>query len=374
MRTLLRWLTFIAQSIVMGLALAFVILYFRPDLMRTVIDSRQVGTVEAVPSYAEAVEKSAPAVVNIYTATRVVEDVGENPVRRGTQRNRTGGNLGSGVVVDTAGYIVTNNHVIEDAEQVWVQLLDGRIGRAIVVGSDPDTDLAVLRTDLADLPVLEFGRSDSLRIGDVVLAIGNPFGLTHTVTQGIVSATGRGQLGVSPFENFIQTDAAINIGNSGGALVNARGQLVGINTARLDTIRRTPEGIGFAIPANLVRGVMEQIIEHGRVIRGWLGVETQTLSAARAEALGLKGVSGIELVGVFADSPAARAGLQLGDVITHINGQPLRARQDALNLVASSAPGEQVRIRGVRRNQRFETAVTVAERPPRQIRESIAPG
>lgn len=375
MRSTLRWLTFFLKAIVTGLAIAFVVVYLKPDLMLRLVDSSSDGSISgvtAVSSYSDAVMKSAPAVVNIYTARQAVETLSEEAIQRGqAPRTRTEGSLGSGVVADENGYIVTSNHVIQGAEQVLVQLYDGRRATASVVGSDPDTDLAVLHIDLPDLPSLSFGSSDKLMIGDVVLAIGNPFGLTHTVTQGIVSATGRGQLGVSPFENFIQTDAAINLGNSGGALVNTRGQLIGVNAARLG---RIPEGIGFAIPVNLVRGVMTQIIEHGRVIRGWLGVQTQTLNPSRAEALGLEGISGIELVGIYSNSPAAQAGLRLGDVITHINGQALQARHDALMLVANSTPGESVEIVGLRGAETFKTKVIVAERPPAQRQDSRQTG
>ena len=378
MRSTLRWVTFFLKAIVTGLAIAFVIVYLKPELMLGLVDpsaDAPFSGLTAVSSYSDAVKKSAPAVVNIYAARRAVEVLSEEAIARGeAPRSRTEGKVGSGVVASEEGYIVTNNHVIQGAEEVLVQLYDGRRAAASVVGSDPDTDLAVLRIDLPDLPSLSFGSSDKLLIGDVVLAIGNPYGLTHTVTQGIVSATGRGQLGVLPFENFIQTDAAINVGNSGGALVNSRGQLIGVNTAILDSIGTMPEGIGFAIPVSLVRGVMTQIIEHGRVVRGWLGVQTQTLNPTRAEALGLGGVSGIELVGIYSDSPAARAGLRLGDIITHINGQALRARYDALTLVANSTPGESVEIVGVRGTDTFKTQVIVAERPAAQLQESRSPG
>ena len=232
----------------------------------------------AVNSYAEAVERAAPAVVNIYTARLVTERVQPNAIEelfgdaRPRYRQRVEQSLGSGVIVDEAAHVITNHHVIAKADLIRAQLADGRIADARIVGRDPDTDLAVLQLDLKkDVPVMPLGHSDRLRVGDVVLAIGNPVGLSQTVTQGIVSATGRGQLGVATFENFIQTDAPINVGNSGGALINANGELVGINTAVLAK-NLGVEGIGFAIPVNLVRGVMSEILTKGRVVRGWIGI------------------------------------------------------------------------------------------------------
>jgi serine protease DegS len=271
--------------------------------------------------------------------------------------------LGSGVIMDAEGYVITNDHVIDGVENVQVFLTDGRAATAVIVGSDPDTDLALLKIVLEGLPTIPLGRSDTLQVGDIVLAIGNPFSIGQTVTQGIVSGTRRGQLGLSPFENFIQTDAAINLGNSGGALINAAGQLVGINTAffsrRLDS-----EGIGFAIPVNLVRGVMRDLIDHGRVIRGWLGVGTETLTPDQADALGLDEGFGIILTSVQADSPADRAGLRPADVITYIDDKPVVVWQDALRLIARMEPGARVTLTGNRLGQEFQVVAEVAERPP----------
>jgi serine protease DegS len=234
-----------------------------------------------------------------------------------------------------------------------------------LVGSDPATELALLKIDLPNLPEIRLGRSDTLEVGDVVLAIGNSLGLSQTVTMGIVSATGRGQLGVTTFEDFIQTDAAINAGNSGGALVNARGELVGVNTAVISTAgdQDMPEGLGFAIPVNLVRGVMQQLVAHGRVIRGYLGVdEPIDLPASQASVLGIEG-SAVLITG--ATGPAAAAGLRAGDVLTHINGERMFTRQQAMNVVASSQPGERIRIRLTRANgMPFETEAVLEERPP----------
>ena len=266
------------------------------------------------------------------------------------------------MVIDPDGYLITNYHVIADAAEIRAQLADGRIADPVVVGVDVETDLALLKVDLGPLPAIALGRSDELRIGDVVLAIGNPYGLTKTVTQGIVSATGPGRLELMTFENFIQTDAAINEGNSGGALVNSLGQLVGINTAVLAQDAGT-EGISFAIPVDLVRGVVDAIKKNGRVIRGWVGLETDELSLADAERLGLDPNIGIFLTRVFEDGPAAVAGLQRGDVILSINGEAIRSRQQALLIVAGQEPGDPVEINGWRDSQRFRATLTVSERP-----------
>ncbi len=265
--------SFLIRAAVVGLAAAFLVVWWKPALLgKPAVPARVAATVYARPpvvmqSFADAVARAAPAVVNIYTA-RVVTERTQPPALNQlfgdfwpSYRQRIERSLGSGVIVDDAGTIVTNQHVIAGADSIRVQLADGRIADATIVGQDPDTDLAILHLGLGKLPVMPMGRSDTLRVGDIVLAIGNPYGLSQTVTQGIVSATGRGQLGLATFENFIQTDAAINLGNSGGALIDANGDLVGINTAVLNRAYGGPEGIGFAIPVNLVRGVMEQILE-----------------------------------------------------------------------------------------------------------------
>ncbi len=340
-------LIFILQSAIVGLAAAFVVVYLFPELVAGDAGSRR----DSRASYASAVTAAAPAVVNLVSAAG----------------GQTGGiatveSLGSGVIMDAAGYVITNEHVISGVGSIQVFLTDGRAAPAALVGADPDTDLALLKIDLDGLPTIPIGRSDTLQVGDIVLAIGNPFSIGQTVTQGIVSGTRRGQLGLSPFENFIQTDAAINLGNSGGALVNAAGQLVGINTAffsrRLDS-----EGIGFAIPVNLVRGVMRDLIEHGRVIRGWLGVGTETLTPDQADALGLEEGFGIILTSVQAGSPADRAGLRPADVITYIDDNPVVVWQDALRLIARMEPGARVKLTGNRLGQEFTVEAEVAERP-----------
>ena len=349
---------FFAQSAAVGLAIAFVVVLFRPELVSSV----QPAASGAVATYAGAVAASAPAVATIYTERTLTPSNAPPGI---ALRRRY---LGSGVVIDRRGYVVTNWHVIKNMDEIGVQLADGRVATPQIVGADPDTELALLRIDLPNLPTMSLGRSDGLQVGEVVLAIGNALGLSQTVTMGIVSATGRGQLGITQFEDFIQTDAAINVGNSGGALVNSRGELVGINTAVISTAPRDlamPEGIGFAIPVNLVRGVMQQLIANGRVIRGYLGVETSDVPELEARRLGLDG-SAVLLEEV--SGPAASAGLRRGDVLTHINDQRMFTRQQAMNLVASSQPGTRIKIRVARANSAklstFSTEAVLEERPP----------
>jgi serine peptidase DegS len=345
---------FVAQSVAVGLALAFVIVLVKPGLVRR---DGPAGA-PTTSSYAHAVAASAPAVATIYTERTL-----------GTARSLPGVTLrgralGSGVVIDARGYVVTNWHVIQGADEIRVQLADGRVAVPQLVGADPETELALLKIDLPNLPGIALGRSDNLEVGEVVLAIGNSLGLSQTVTMGIVSATGRGQLGVTEFEDFIQTDAAINAGNSGGALVDARGELVGINTAVISTApdQPMPEGLGFAIPVNLVRGVMQQLLAHGRVIRGYLGVDTVDLPAAQARLLGIDG-SAVQVTGVT--GPAAAAGLKPGDVLTHVNEERTLTAQQARNLVASAQPGQQIRIRATRADgTKITVDAVLEERPP----------
>jgi serine protease DegS len=318
----------------------------------------------AATSYADAVARSAPAVVNIFTARLVIDRT-----RQQQYGQRVEGSLGSGVIVDNHGHVVTNYHVIANAQKIRIQLADGRVADAKSVGDDQETDLALLKIELAQVPVMPMGRSDRLRVGDVALAIGNPFGLSQTVTHGIVSATGRDELGITQFESFIQTDAAINQGNSGGALINAQGELIGINTAVLGNTGANgnrgggAEGIGFAIPVNMVRGVVDQILKYGHVRRGWLGVESEGISPQRAAALGLRDSTGVELSEVDVDSPAARAGLQAGDIITALNGQAVHDVHDALNRVAGLKPGSRLRIQGRGARGAIDVSVIIDERP-----------
>ena len=328
-----------AQIIVLGLALAFVATLLWPELLQRggpAVEIRQSAPAAAgggPSSYATAVEKAAPAVVNINTAKLVTvrpHPFFDDPVFRQffgrgrdelvTPRQQVERSLGSGVIMSDRGYILTNHHVIHGADAIQVSLRDGRMAKANVVGSDPETDLAVLKIDLKQLPVIAVGHSERLRVGDVVLAIGNPFGVGQTVTMGIVSATGRNRLGINTFENFIQTDAAINPGNSGGALVDAAGNLIGINTA-IFSKSGGYQGIGFAIPVNMVSSVLEDILKHGRPLRGWLGIEAHEINPEIARALGLKTADGVIITGVARASPAHRAGLQPGDVIRAIDGK-----------------------------------------------------
>jgi len=346
-------LVFFLQSIVVGLAVAFLIVLLRPDLMPGI-----AGAGNQPASFADAVDRSAGSVANIYTKRLVQDD--DAPSDR--PRFRVDTSFASAVLIDSEGLLVTNYHVIADATEIRVQLGDGRIIEPEIIGVDAETDLALLRVDAGELAAISMGNSSQLRIGDIVLAIGNPYGLTTSVTQGIVSATGRGLLNLVTFENFIQTDAAINAGNSGGALVNSRGELVGINTAVLAQDPGT-EGIGFAIPVDLVRGVVEQIKQHGRVIRGYMGLVPDDLTSAERDALGIEGDAGILLAEVYPDGPAAAADLRQGDVILEMNGEPVYSQRQALLISASTVPGNEVAVTGMRAGQRFSTTVTAGERP-----------
>ena len=366
MKPVARLLFFLLQAMVVGLAAAFVVVWVKPGLLA----SRVAG--EAAPaSYSEAVAASSPAVVNVHSARHVRPTIDPRakaapksglPNDYGPPSAQLENSLGSGVIVSSDGYILTNLHVISGADAIQVGLQDGRTAAARVVGTDPDTDLALLKVDVSDLNAIHMGRSDNLNVGDVVLAIGDPYGVGQTVTQGIVSATGRSQLGLSTFENFIQTDAAINPGNSGGALVNARGELVGINTA-LFSPSGGSNGIGFAIPVNLANGVMHQLIDYGRVLRGWLGVEPQDITPELAQAFRLKDTQGFLVTSVTPQSPAAAAGLMPGDVIQSIDGDTVENRRDGLNRIAAKAPGTAITVGGIRDGKKFKLLVTVAERP-----------
>ena len=348
-------LIFLLQSIVVGLAAAFVVVLVRPQLLPA-LGSNQGAPAGQPMSYADAVEIAAPSVANVYTRRLVTDD-------SGTGRFRVNTGVGSAVIIDPEGYLVTNYHVVSLANDIRLQLADGQIANPEVIGVDAETDLALLKVNLGTLPAIPLGRSDQIRIGDVVLAIGNPYGLTKTVTQGIVSATGRGQLEVATFENFIQTDAAINEGNSGGALINTAGHLLGINTAVLTQDTGT-EGIGFAIPVDLVRGVVEEIKRNGRVIRGYVGIVPEQLSRVEANALGINPNVGILLSRIVEDSPAERAGLRAGDIILSINGEQIRSRQQALLIVARLNPEDRVEMEGLRDGQPFRVSLTATERRP----------
>ena len=370
-----RGLTFVAGSVVGGLALAFLIVGLRPDLIRRVAAPAlpmPAASSPALPAparvtYSAAVQRAAPAVVNVYTARLVTERVAPSSLGElfgdflPRYRQRIERSLGSGVIVDESGHIVTNHHVIANADSVRVQLADGRIADAHIVGRDPDTDLAVLKINLTPLPVASFGRSDQLKVGDVVLAIGNPIGLSQTVTHGIVSATSRQQLGIAPLEDFIQTDAPINFGNSGGALVDSSGALIGINTA-IVAKNLGVEGIGFAIPVNMVRGVLGDIIAHGRVIRGWIGIVPEDVSDEQAAQLGLA-QGGVLIANLYVGSPGQQAGLQPGDLILTVGGATLHSAQDALARIANEKPGAMLAFKVLRGKRSFEVKAHVSERP-----------
>jgi S1-C subfamily serine protease len=387
------WLRWVLPWVALGLVAAFGIVWLRPQSDDAAVAPETAATAPAAEStapdiespesepapqpqllsFADAVDRAAPAVVNIYTERRVVvSNVPALPSLFGEflpdYRERVERSLGSGVIYDTQGHVVTNFHVIERAAEINVQLRDGREASAKLVGVDRDTDLAVLKIQLGNLPVMPIGRSDRLRVGEPVLAIGNPLGLQHTVTQGIVSATGRGRLGVATFENFIQTDAAINFGNSGGALVDGSGKWVGLNSI-IAGRQAGIEGIGFAIPVDLVRGVVDAILRDGRVVRGWIGVVPGDLNPSDAAQFGLP--AGAVLVrAVYPNSPAAAQGVARGDFITEVNGTPVRGAQDLLARIAMLKPGQGVRL-GLLRGppvedsvQEHKVRIEVVERPP----------
>jgi serine protease DegS len=415
-----RALLFFAGTVVGGLALAFVIVYIHPQLLQARVAAAPAETPPAVPpaaqasaatlradpasspqdtanaqeprgsdqlsrdlarlpanasatgSFALAVKRASPAVVNISTQRLITEQFQPSSVfdqmfgdLQPFYRHRVERALGSGVIIDSAGHIITNNHVIANADTINVELADGRLTRATVVGRDPDTDLALLSVKLKDLPVMPLGHSDELQVGDAVLAIGNPLGLGQTVTHGIVSATGRHELGVAKFESFIQTDAAINAGNSGGALVNERGELIGINTAVLNKSGGggsiSVEGIGFAIPVNLAHSVMKEILDHGRVIRGWIGILPEDVTDDQARQLGLPR-GGVVVANMWRNSPAVDASLRIGDIITQVDGHSVRSAQDTLSQIAIKKPGSELKLHMLRGNSEMDATVHVTER------------
>ena len=384
-------LSFLVRAVVVGLAIAFLVVWWKPTLLGAqsapaaappTLTAANIASSTTPPptpvvvmqSFADSVARAAPAVVNIYTARLVRERTTPSPLSQlfgdywPSYRQRVERSLGSGVIVDAMGTIVTNQHVIAGADSIRVQLADGRIADATIVGQDPDTDIAILDLKIGNLPIMPMGRSDTLRVGDIVLAIGNPYGLSQTVTQGIVSATGRGQLGLATFENFIQTDAAINLGNSGGALIDAHGDLVGINTAVLNRNYGGPEGIGFAIPVNLVRGVMEQILMNGHVVRGWLGFVPQDLTEEQSAQVGTSG-GGVTVVNILVKSPAYEAGVRPGDLVTALGGEAVRSALDLVSRVSALKPGTEVELEGHHARQAYKIKLTVLERPTRPIQQ-----
>ncbi|MBI3055244.1 MAG: Do family serine endopeptidase [Betaproteobacteria bacterium] len=374
------WLIF-AQTTTVCLGILFVVSTLRPDLLswraRTnveVVTTREAAVetpLRRMTSFSDAATKAMPTVVNIYTSKEINlprHPFMDDPVFRhffGDQFNaqkRRSSSLGSGVLVSDRGYILTNHHVVEAADEIEVALADTRRAKASLIGTDPETDLAVLRIDLKKLPVATFAQSDQARIGDVVLAIGNPFGVGQTVTLGIISALSRSQLGINTFENFIQTDAAINPGNSGGALVDSAGNLLGINTA-IYSRSGGSQGIGFAIPSSLAKQVMEQIIATGAVTRGWVGIGVQDMTPELAKALNLPKVNGALITDVVPRSPAQQAGLRAGDVLVAVNNKPVTDYASTLNLIAALKPGTVAPLKVVRANEEIEFKVNVGTRP-----------
>jgi serine protease DegQ len=374
------WLLF-AQACTLCLAALFVVATLRPDLLprltgraANIIVTQEAATpvtAARVSSYADAAKKAMPAVVNIYTSKEVRSrnPLAEDPVfrrffpelERGAAQRQT--SLGSGVIVAAEGYVLTNNHVIQGADDIQLVLADGRRVPAHVRGVDSESDLAVLKADADGLPAMAFAAADNLQVGDVVLAIGNPFGLGNTVTLGIVSALGRNYLGVNRFEDFIQTDAAINPGNSGGALIDTAGNLVGINST-IYSQSGGSLGIGFSIPVSLARNVFEQIVRDGEVTRGWLGIEPTAVTAEVARALSLARPEGVVIRGIQPGGPAQRAGMQVLDVVLEIGGRSTRNVPQLLARIAELPPGSSTKIRIVRSGQDVEVDVTVGKRPP----------
>lgn len=379
---MLKALRFLSWPLLVGILLALLIIQHYPQwvgLPRNDVHMRQVPRY-SIPqqgpvSYAEAVSHAAPSVVNLYTTkfvNRPVHPLFEDPQFRRffgdnlPRQRRMESSLGSAVIMSPEGYLLTNNHVVAGADQIVVALKDGRETLARIIGSDPETDLAVLKIDLKDLPAISIGHSDAINIGDVSLAIGNPFGVGQTVTMGIISATGRNQLGLNTYEDFIQTDAAINPGNSGGALIDAYGNLIGINTAILSKSSGS-QGIGFAIPIKLALEVMQAIIEHGSVIRGWLGIEVQPLTPELAESFGLEGRPGIVVAGLYRDGPAQKAGLQPGDLILSIDGEPATDGRRSMNQVARTKPGKKTVIEVLRNGKLLKFTAEVGLRAPATV-------
>ncbi|MEN8166218.1 MAG: trypsin-like peptidase domain-containing protein [Pseudomonadota bacterium] len=378
-----KLLSLLLTSITAGIAAAIVLVFLMPEILQRTTPEPKLNRLEqtALPprtsgpfSYADAVAIASPSVVNIFT-TKITTELqtlrfkdpfmqylfGKMLPEQARERRET--SLGSGVIVTEDGYLLTNQHVIEGADEIKVILSNGHSVDVSIIGSDGESDLAVLKIDHEpDLPAIPIGSSGDQRVGDVVLAIGNPFGVGQTVTMGIISATGRSHLGINTFENFIQTDAAINPGNSGGALVNARGELIGINTAIFSKTGGS-HGIGFAIPFDLADGIMRQLIATGQVVRGWLGIQGQDVTEKLAEAFGLHGVEGILVTGVMENGPASEAGLRPGDVITEINGNVTKNSHELMQMIANEAPGSAFQVSGWRGSTSFNFTATSGTRP-----------
>jgi serine protease DegS len=363
-------LDFIRLPVITGLVVAALLLFIFPEFRSAYIpidqDIDESASTDPI-SYAQAVKKAAPSVVNIYTKTQIKRSA--HPLSRHPffkrlyrqQPQRVEGSLGSGVIIDKAGFIVTSFHVVDSVDEILILLYDGRELPATVVGTDPETDLAVLKIVANNLQEIQFGSPKQAEIGDVVLAIGNPFGMGQTVTQGIVSATQRNGLNLSNLENYIQTDADINPGNSGGALIDAYGNLLGINAAILNN--ESSDGIGFAIPADDVQKVLTQIIDNGRVVRGWLGVEAIEVTHAIAKKLSLNITNGLLVTAIVKDGPTDRAGIIPGDIVTSINGLSVTDRHRSISQITDIFPGEPIKLIILREKQVLEITATAGERP-----------
>ncbi len=372
------WLIF-AQTVTVSLAIVFVVRFFYPPFLAskdTIVVVKQESATTPVPvqsSYSTAAKKAMPAVVNVFTSKKAQpnphQQYMQDPLfkkffddQQDDGESQAESSLGSGVIVSEQGLILTNDHVVASADEIEIAMADGRKMSAKVVGTDPETDLAVIKVDAANLPAITFASSDKLNVGDVVLAIGNPFGVGQTVTQGIVSALGRNHLGINTFENFIQTDASINPGNSGGALINAEGNLVGINSA-IYSRNGGSMGIGFAIPASLAQQVMKQIISNGSVTRGWIGIEAQDITPELAESFKLNQAQGSLIAGILRDSPAEKAGLKAGDILLAIDGKQVTDSNSMLNLISGLKPNSNASLKIARASKEFDVSVLVGKRP-----------
>ncbi len=374
--------SYIFKSVILGLAVAFILIALFPSLISTISTSinsnsstagQFISPFTVTRSYANAVEIAVPTVVNISTQTLVTNQnyrISKDPLMQhlyeqlfGEPRTRLEKSLGSGVIVSKDGIILTNYHVIKNAKQIEVAIHDGQITLATIIGVDPDTDIAVLKVPLTNLSPIKFANSVQSRVGDVVLAIGNPFGVGQTVTSGIISGTGRNMLGITIFEDFIQTDAAINPGNSGGALINPSGELVGINTAIISRSGGS-QGIGLAIPVNLAQTVMEQILTQGYVTRGWIGIAIQELTLKLLDTLNISTKDGVIITEVLMDGPAFIAGLKPKDIIIKINDSIVYNKRTALNVISKITPGESMSLTIIRDNKQNIISVIADQRPP----------
>jgi len=374
-----HWLLF-AQAVTIALALLFIIQTLKPELLPNAARSGVVTLLESMPQTGDskvpaaglsaAAKKAMPSVVNIFTSTIIkVPPFMEDPRFRfffgdpGDMEPQNNSSLGSGVIVSPDGYILTNHHVVEAADQIEVALADGRKAKAHVIGSDPETDLAVIKIDLpGKIPAITFGHPEQAQVGDMVLAIGNPFGVGQTVTMGIISALKRDHLGLSTFESFIQTDAAINPGNSGGALVDVNGNLIGINSA-IYSPNGGSLGIGFAIPANTAKNTMEQIIKQGSVTRGWIGAAVQELTPELAESFKLGDIKGVLITETIRNSPAEKAGVRRGDILIAIDEQPIESWSAMLETVANLPPGKDVMVKLIRDGEALSLRLKIGKRP-----------